>query len=67
MGDFNQWDRDSHPMKSQPDGSWLIQILLPLGYHHYLYLVDGEPTLDPAACGIARDEFGQKVSLLAVC
>ena len=66
MGDFNQWTPDAHAMRQQPDGSWVIQVPLPLGYQHYIYLVDGERTLDPMACGIARDEFGQKVSLLAV-
>jgi 1,4-alpha-glucan branching enzyme len=64
VGDFNHWDPASHPMKHQVDGTWVIQVQLPHGYQHYRFLVDGKPTLDPRAYGIARDEFGEKVSLL---
>ncbi|MBI4326490.1 MAG: isoamylase early set domain-containing protein [Chloroflexi bacterium] len=66
MGDFNDWDPASHPMKRQPDGAWLIQIPLNHGHHHYQFLVDGKPTLDPQAHGIARDHMDEKISLLAV-
>jgi 1,4-alpha-glucan branching enzyme len=65
-GDFNQWDPNTHPMQRRSDGSWVLQVQLPHGYQHYRFLVDGEPVLDPQAYGIARDEFGEKVSLLAV-
>src|SRR5882672_8382343 len=65
IGDFNDWDPGSHPMKRQPDGAWLIQVPLNHGDHHYQFLVDGKSTLDPAACGIARNLFGEKVSLRA--
>lgn len=66
MGDFNDWDPASHPMKRQPDGAWLIQIPLSHGHHHYQFLVDGKPTLDPRAHGIARNHLDEKVSLVAV-
>lgn len=66
IGDFNDWDPNAFPMKKQPDGAWLIQIPLPHGHHHYQYLVDGKPVLDPKAQGIARNEKNEKVSLLAV-
>src|SRR5947209_17258958 len=66
IGDFNDWDPKAFPMKKQPDGAWLTQIALPHGHHHYQYLVDGKPVLDPKAQGIARNEKNEKVSLLAV-
>ncbi|HWF18149.1 MAG TPA: isoamylase early set domain-containing protein [Verrucomicrobiae bacterium] len=66
IGDFNDWDPAAYPMKRQPDGAWLIQIPLTHGHHHYQFLVDGKPTLDPRAQGIARNENNEKVSLLAV-
>ena len=66
VGDFNDWHPASHPMKRQPDGAWLLQVHLPHGHHHYRYLVDGKPTLDPRAQGVARDHQGHKVSLIAV-
>jgi 1,4-alpha-glucan branching enzyme len=66
IGDFNDWDPAAQPLKRQPDGSWTIQITLGHGHHHYQFLVDGKPTLDPRAQGIARNEQNEKVSLLAV-
>jgi 1,4-alpha-glucan branching enzyme len=65
-GDFNDWDPMAHPMKRQPDGNWLVQVNLNHGHHHYRFLVDGKPVLDPRAQGIARDHEGAKASLLAV-
>jgi 1,4-alpha-glucan branching enzyme len=65
-GDFNDWDPAAHPMKRQADGAWLLQMPLNHGHHHYRFLVDGKPMLDPRAHGVARDYEGQKVSLLAV-
>lgn len=66
IGDFNDWDPGAYPMKRQPDGAWLLQIPLNHGHHHYQFLVDGKPVLDPRAQGIARNEKNEKVSLLAV-
>ena len=65
-GDFNDWDPASHPMKRQHDGAWAIQIPLHHGHHHYRFIVDGKPSLDPKAQGVARDHQGEKVSLIAV-
>ncbi|MDB6124802.1 MAG: glycoside hydrolase family 13 domain protein [Pedosphaera sp.] len=66
IGDFNDWNPTAFPMKKQVDGAWHIQIPLSHGHHHYQFLVDGKPTLDPRAQGIARNEQNEKVSLLAV-
>ncbi len=66
VGDFNQWQPQATPMKRQPDGCWLAQVQLGPGHHHYQFIVDGKPTLDPRAQGIARNQEGQKVSLIAV-
>jgi 1,4-alpha-glucan branching enzyme len=65
-GDFNDWSPDAHPLKRQPNGAWFIQIPLNHGHHHYRFIVDGKPMLDPRAQGVARDLQGEKVSLLAV-
>jgi 1,4-alpha-glucan branching enzyme len=66
VGDFNDWHPEAQPLKRQVDGSWSVQITLSHGHHHYQFLVDGKPTLDPRAQGIARNEANEKVSLLAV-
>ncbi len=66
VGDFNDWDPEATPMKHQLDGAWTVQIQLGNGYHHYQFLVDAKPTLDPKAQGTARNEKNEKVSLIAV-
>ena len=66
VGDFNDWRPHDHPLQRQADGSWLLQIPLHHGHHHYHFLVDGKPVLDPRAMGIARNERNERVSLIAV-
>ncbi len=66
IGDFNDWHPHAHPMKRAVDGAWHIQVSLGAGHHHYQFLVDGKPTLDPRAQGIGRNEENEKVSLIAV-
>ncbi len=66
MGDFNGWNSLANPMKRQADGAWRLELLLCHGHHQYLFLVDGEPTLDPSAYGTARNGKNEKVSLVAV-
>lgn len=66
VGDFNDWHPGATPMKRQPDGCWHAQIQLRSGHHHYQFLVDGKPMLDPRAQGVARNEQDEKVSLLSV-
>ena len=66
IGDFNDWHATANPMKKQPDGHWTAQVSLGHGHHHYQFLVDGKPILDPRAQGIARNEKNEKVSLVAV-
>jgi len=65
-GDFNDWDPTSHPMVRQPDGAWRTELPLNHGHHHYLFIVDGKPMLDPRAQGVARNHKNEKVSLVAV-
>ena len=66
VGDFNGWDPAALAMNRQPDGAWTAQVLMGHGHHQYLFLVDGKPTLDPKAQGIARNEKNERVSLIAV-
>lgn len=66
VGDFNDWNPASHPMKQMPDGAWLLQLELPHGHHRYAFLVDGHLTLDPRAQGITRNDKGERVSLVPV-
>ncbi len=66
VGDFNAWDPAAHQMVRQPDGAWFLQVSLNHGHHQYRFLIDGQPTLDPMAHGVARDPKGEKASLIAV-
>jgi 1,4-alpha-glucan branching enzyme len=66
MGDFNDWSPTSHPMEWRKDGWWYLQVPLTHGYHEYLFVVDGVPTLDPHATGTTRNARYEKVSLIAV-
>ena len=66
VGDFNQWNPSSHPMRRRVDGCWFLQVMVPHGHHQYRFLVDGEDMLDPRATGTAVNEFHELVSLVAV-
>lgn len=65
-GDFNDWNPNALPMRQSHDGAWHAQVPMSHGHHHYLFIVDGKPTLDPKAQGIARNEKNEKVSMIAV-
>ena len=66
IGDFNHWNPETHPMQRQLDGWWYLQVPLPHGHHHYQFWVDGKPKLDPKAMGVAHNERGEEVSVIAV-
>jgi 1,4-alpha-glucan branching enzyme len=66
MGDFNNWNPTSLPMERRTDGWWFLQVPLTHGHHQYQFLVDGVPTLDPHATGVARNDRYSQVSLIAV-
>ncbi len=66
VGDFNQWQPQAHPMTRMPAGGWRIRMELPHGHHQYLFVVDGQPTLDPNAMGKVHNERNETVSLVAI-
>jgi 1,4-alpha-glucan branching enzyme len=41
VGDFNDWDSETHPMSRQRAGKWKLRILLPPGTYRYAVMVDG--------------------------
>lgn len=66
MGDFNEWNPSSRPLARMADGGWRVELPLSHGHHRYLFVIDGEPALDPRAQGVTRNERGERVSLAAV-
>jgi len=67
-GDFASWDPDGIPLtKPQGDGVWSVELELPPGLHHYVFIVNGtEWRPDPNAASQVDDGFGQKNSVLLV-
>lgn len=41
-GDFNDWDKKSHPMKKNKEGVFEINLMLPPGRYEYKMTADGE-------------------------
>ena len=39
-GEFNDWSRESHPMKKRKDGSFSVAVRLDPGRYHYRYFLD---------------------------
>lgn len=66
VGDFNNWRESANPMKQMSDGAWLLNLELKHGHHRYAFLVDGVLTIDPRGQGIARNDQGERVSLIPV-
>jgi hypothetical protein len=59
VGDFNQWNAESLPMRRSADGlRWEIEVPLPPGRYTYGFVVDGRLTRDPRAPESASDDFG---------
>lgn len=67
-GDFARWDPKGIPLaRPSPDGAWSVELRLPPGLHHYVFIVDGtEWRPDPNAASQVDDGFGQKNSVLLV-
>lgn len=67
-GDFARWDPKGVPLAApHGDGIWSVELQLPPGLHHYVFIVDGtqwQP--DPNAASQVDDGFGQKNSVLLV-
>jgi 1,4-alpha-glucan branching enzyme len=47
VGDFNEWNRTSHPLQRSRDGKWSITVDLELGRaYQFRYLRDGDGWLN---------------------
>jgi len=67
VGDFNQWNPTTLPMRRSADGrSWEVEVRLPLGRYSYAFLIDGKISPDPGAPQGAGDDFGAPNSVLMV-
>jgi 1,4-alpha-glucan branching enzyme len=49
VGDFNNWDERSHPMRRDRNGAWRILVTLGPGRYAYKYYCQGDWFNDPEA------------------
>ena len=67
-GDFNEWNRTTHPMKKLKDGSFSITVSVAAHQtYRFRYLLDGERwENDWEADAYAPNEYGSDDSILEV-
>ncbi len=60
VGDFNEWDRTSHPFVNDRDGSWSITEDFPCGRaYQFRYLIDGQDWInDGQADAYIYNQYG---------
>ncbi|MEM7116457.1 MAG: isoamylase early set domain-containing protein [Chloroflexota bacterium] len=68
LGEFNEWNRDSHQMKQLKDGSFSLTVSLPAGQdYRFRYLLDGDRwENDWAADDYLPNQYGTEDSLVAL-
>ena len=66
MGDLNNWDAGSHPMKKDENGIWKVSIMIPPGKYEYQLLVDGQWRLDSGNNQTVPNCFGTENNVLTV-
>jgi 1,4-alpha-glucan branching enzyme len=58
VGDFNNWDPKTHPMKRDLNGVWKKSVLLAPSQYEYKFLIDGNWIEDPQNDQICPNCFG---------
>jgi 1,4-alpha-glucan branching enzyme len=64
MGDFNNWNPKTHPMKNNGSGTWSKSVILRPGKYEYKFYIDGEWKEDPRNDQTCRNGFGTQNSVL---
>ena len=64
MGDFNNWNPETHPMKKYGNGIWKKMVTLPPHQYEYKFLIDGEWKEDPKNDQICQNCFGTRNNVL---
>ncbi|MGH7614244.1 MAG: isoamylase early set domain-containing protein [Gemmatimonadales bacterium] len=67
VGDFNDWDATSTPMRpARQGGLWSVALPLPPGRHRYAFLINGWLWLSDPTAPRAQDDFGTPSSVVTV-
>jgi len=65
VGDFNEWNRSSHPFQHGEEGTWTLTLDLEIGRcYQFRYLRDGEWISDSQADGFVGNPHGSDNSLV---
>lgn len=64
LGDFNNWNPKTHPMKMVGNGVWNMSLNLLPGKYEYKFLVDGQWKTDPKNEQMCPNCFGTYNSIL---
>jgi hypothetical protein len=66
-GSFNNWQENKVPLsRTSEQGVWTGTVILPPGVYEYMFVVDGQWTVDQLARRYMEDGFGRKNALLYV-
>lgn len=65
VGDFNSWNKTSHPMKKGKN-NWKLSVKLTAGEYKFKYLADGNWLNDPAADRYAGNPYGGEDSVVII-
>ena len=67
VGDFNDWNSDSTPLRPAAGGLWTVTIPLTAGRYTYTFVVDGERWMaDPSAPPAPPDDAGRPSSVVTI-
>ena len=66
IGDFNQWNLATHPMKMDHTGVWKRIVMLSPGRYEYKFLVDGRWERDPKNDEICSNCYGTDNSVIKI-
>jgi 1,4-alpha-glucan branching enzyme len=66
VGDFNQWERDAHPMRKDESGAWTQTVTLSPGRYEYRIYADGQFLDDPNNPLKCMNCFGTENNVLVV-
>lgn len=67
VGEFNEWQIDSHPLLQRDNEAWHITLQLPPGIYQYKFVIDGTRWEDDADNPKrTMNEFGTSNSILEV-
>ena len=67
VGDFNDWNSDSTPLRPAAGGLWTVTVPLTAGRYTYTFVVDGERWMaDPSAPPAPPDDAGRPSSVVTI-